>query len=171
MIRWIIQKKIDSIERQYGVSMEYVRYTLKHSLPSFLKFAKMLGVSQCRRALPVVPYHVARIVAARHADCGPCVQFEIGDAKKAGVPSEILAIVVDGQPELLHEDAAAAYRFVEAVIMQDSGLDNLRASIVDRFGDAGLIELSMAIGACWFFPLYKRGLGFSASCSESNIMA
>ncbi len=149
--------------------MDYVRHIVRTSLRSFFKFTKILGVAEYRRVLPPEPYHVARIVATRDADCGTCLQSEVNEAKRAGLDHNMLKAVVDGNVDSLNEELADAYRFAEAVVTANGKDQELRERIRQRYGDEGLVELSMAMAVCRFFPVMKRGLGYATSCREVEI--
>ena len=99
MIRSLILKRLGSEERALGVSLDYVRYILRTSLSSFLKFSLFMPLSKNRRSLPASPYSVGRIVATRDEDCGTCVQIEVNLAKKAGVPIAVLQAVSCQKPD------------------------------------------------------------------------
>jgi len=165
MLRKIILSRITSTEKQWGVSLEYCRFIIRVSLRAAFKFAKFLAVDEYRRVLPPGPFYVARIVAVREADCGTCVQIAVSQAKKAGVPADVLRAVVEGKLEDLPEELRDACRFAEAVVTANGEDDTLRESIRLKYGDEGLIEMALAIPSCRTFPTVKRALGYAVSCS------
>jgi alkylhydroperoxidase family enzyme len=142
---------------------------LRTSLRASLKFAKFLAVDEYRRVLPPAPCYVARIVAVRDEDCGTCVQIAVNQAKKAGVPAELLQAVLEGNIDYLPEELREAYRFAEAVVTRNGHEDELRERIRQRYGDEGLIEMALAIASCRVFPVTKRALGFAVSCSAAPV--
>src|SRR5882672_8257514 len=115
MIRRIILSRIAAAEKQLGVPLDYCRFIIRVSLRAFFKFAKFLAVDEYRRVLPPGPFYIARIVTTRHEDCGACVQIAVNQAKKAGVPAELLRAVLDGRLDDLPEELRDVYRFAEAV--------------------------------------------------------
>jgi len=169
MIRWFIHRKLNAVERQLGVSIDYVRHIVKVSLPTFFKFAKMFSVANCRCAVPVSPFSVASVVGAKHADCGTCVQIAVNQAKQAGVPSEHIRAVLDGDAEHLPQELAEVYRFARGVVLANGEEDAYRESLRKRYGERGLIELSMSVAAGVYFPTLKRGLGYAQTCCQVNI--
>jgi alkylhydroperoxidase family enzyme len=169
MLRSLVRWKLASVERDLGESVDYLRFLLDTSFVGFVKFMKLLAVVDHRRKLPLDAHHVARIVAARDADCGPCVRIEIRLAKKAGVPTEILRAVVDRAPERLPERLADVYRFTESVVEARYDEAPLRERIRAAHGDAALAELALAIGAVRVFPTVKRALGYATSCSATDV--
>jgi alkylhydroperoxidase family enzyme len=165
MLRRLILGRIASAEKDWGVSLEYCRFILRVSLRAFFKFGKFLAVDEYRRVLPPGPCYVARIVAIRDEDCGTCVQIAVSQAKKAGVPAELLRAVLDGKLDRLPEELRDAYHFAEAVVTANGEEDTWRERIRLRYGDEGLIEMALAIASCRVFPITKRALGYAVSCS------
>jgi len=165
MLRRFILARIASAEKELGVPLDYCRFIVRVSLRASLKFAKFLAVDEYRRVLPPGPCYVARIVAVRDADCGSCVQIAVNQAKKAGVPAELLRAVLDGNLDGLPEELREAYHFAEAVVTANGEEDAWRERIRLRYGDEGLIEMALAIASCRVFPMTKRALGYAVSCS------
>src|SRR5262245_14662635 len=137
MLRWFIRKRLAAAEKRLGASVDYLRHILDVSLRAFLKFVKVMPLAEYRRSLPPGPYHVARIVATRNEDCGPCVQIEVNLARKAGVRPEVVQAVLAFNPAGLPDDLAEAYRFAEAVVTRNGAEDELRERIRRRHGEAG----------------------------------
>jgi alkylhydroperoxidase family enzyme len=171
VLRWIIRKKLDSVERDLGESADYLRFMVDASLPAFLTFTKVLAVAEHRRKLPADAHHVARLVATRDADCGTCVRVEIRLAKKAGVPLDVIRAVIGRAPERLPERLADVYRFTESVVTARYDEARLRERIRTAYGDAALVELALGIAACRVFPTVKRALGYATSCSAVDVEA
>jgi alkylhydroperoxidase family enzyme len=165
MIRRILLGRIAAAEKHLGVPLDYCRFIIRTSLRASFKFAKFLGVDEYHRVLPAGPFYVARIVATRHEDCGTCVQIAVNQARKAGVPAELLRAVLDGKLDALPEEVTEAYRFAEAVLTANGEEDAWRARVRLRYGDEGLIEMALAIATCRVFPTIKRALGYAVSCS------
>lgn len=166
MLRFLILRKLASVEREIGVSVDYVRHILRVSLGAFFRFAKVFPLAQYRRSLPLDMHVVAGIVAARDEDCGTCVQAGLNLARMQGVDSAILRAVIDREPDRLPESAADAYRFAEAVVTHSSETDRLRDLLRERYGEAALVELALAIAASRVFPVTKRALGYATSCAN-----
>jgi alkylhydroperoxidase family enzyme len=169
MLRRLILSRIASVEKQWGVSLDYCRFIVRVSLRAAFKFAKFLAVDEYRRVLPPGPCYVARIVAVRDADCGTCVQIAVSQAKKAGVSAEILRAVLDRRLDDLPEELREAYRFAEAIVTADGEEGALRERVRLRYGDEGLIEMALAIASCRVFPIVKRALGYAVSCSAVTV--
>lgn len=169
MLRRLIRWRIAAAEREVGESLDYVRHLLRVSLRAFFKFTKVMSLASYRRALPPGPYHVARLVATRDEDCGSCVQIEVNLARKVGVAAEHLRSVLDRKPDELPDDLADAYRFAEAVVTANGDESSWRERIRQRHGEEGVVELALAIASCRVFPITKRALGYSVSCSAVEV--
>ena len=169
MLRSIIRARLKKDEKRLGGSLEYVRHILRVSLPAFFKFIRIIPLAKYRRSLPAEPYHIARIVATRDEDCVTCVQIEVNLARQAGVAPELLQAALDRKPERLPDELADVYRFVEGVVSASGQEDELRQKIRQHFGEAGLVELSLAIASCRFFPITKRALGYAVRCCDGSV--
>lgn len=172
MVRWFLLRAISSTEAALGESLDYLRFILRASVGAFLKFVRLTGVSRYRRALPLAPFHVVRIAAAKYEDCGPCVQTTVTIAVKDGVPRDVLRAVVDGRPDDLPEELADTYRFVDRVMRKTYDEGELREKIRARYGargDEALAEIALVLSSARAFPVTKRVLGYATSCQQVSI--
>ncbi len=161
LVRW----KIRSAEKRLGEPLDYLREMYNHAPGAFWEFAKVAKASAYRSKLPAAPFHVARLVAVRMQDCGPCVQTCINLAKEDGVEPAILKAALDGNVDALPESLKDVYRFAEAVAAASGQEGEYRERLRQVFGEEAVIELAMAIALCQTFPILKRGLGHAKSCS------
>lgn len=169
MIKRIIHSRIAKMEQRLGGKLDYVRHIVDTSLPSFLRFVRIQPLSEYRRKLPLAPYYVARLAAARDADCGTCVQIEANLAKGEGMEIDQVLAAARGDLGNLSRDLRDVYRFTTAVV-QSTGEENaLRQTMQERYGEKGLVEMALAIGAARIFPEIKRTLGYATSCSLVDI--
>lgn len=169
MLRWLINKRLATEETKLGVSLDYARYILRASLRAFLKFTKIIALAEYRRAMPKEPFYAARIVAARHDDCGECVQIAVNQARKAGIDASLLQAVLADRWDQLPAEIADACRFAAAVLSASGEEDELRERIRQRHGEEALVELALAIAVGRVFPATKRALGYAKSCSRVSI--
>ena len=165
MIRTLARKRLDAAEQELGESHEYMRHILNTSLRAFVRFTRIFPISDYRRRLPADAYHVARIVAARDEDCGTCVQVEVNLGVNSKVAPEILQAVIDRKPEALPSRLRHVYEFVEALVEKTGGEEAHRDAVRCEYGEEGLVELALAIGASRFLPSVKRTLGYGTACS------
>ena len=166
MLRQLILRKLDAEERKLGgVSIDYLRHIARASLPAFFKFALFTPLAAHRRALPADAYHVARLAATQHEDCGTCVQIEVNLARRDGVPAEILRAAVERRPDDLPGSLADAYRFARAVVEAGGAEGEWRERVREHYGEEALVEMALGIAAARVFPTTKRALGYATSCA------
>ena len=169
MLGFVVRSKIRSTEKRLGVSMDYLRHVYDHAPDAFSKFEKLMPAAQHREKLPPAPYHVARLVATRQEDCAPCVQAVVNLAKEDGVEPAILSAALYGKVEELPESLLDVYHFAESVVTADGDDGTYRERVRKVFGEAGLVELALAIATCRVFPTLKRALGHAQSCSVVRV--
>jgi alkylhydroperoxidase family enzyme len=166
MLRQLILRQLDAEERKLGgVSIDYLRHVACTSLRAFFKFALFTPLAAHRRALPADAYHVARLVATRHEDCGTCVQIEVNLALRHGVAPVILRAAVDRRPDELPAPLADVYRFAEAVVEAGGAEGEWRERVRAHYGEEALVEMALGIAAARVFPTTKRALGYATSCA------
>ncbi len=172
VVRWLIDRYLRKKEAELGVSLAYLRHMAGTSIAHFLKFMCVMPLAQFRQALPAEVYHVARMVTARYEDCGSCLEAEVRLAKGARVSASILHSVLDENPCALPPELAEVYLFAEAVATSSGAEDEYRETLLRRFGDVGLVELSLAIAACRVVPTVKHVLGCttppSIACAQAG---
>ncbi len=169
MLKAIIERRIDAGARELGGSMDYMKDILRASFPAFRRFTRIFSIADYRGRLPADAYHLARIVAARDEDCGTCVQIEVNLARKAGVEREVLRAVIAFDPDALPPQLADTYRFVDAVVRSTGEDGALQGAVVEHYGQGGLAELALAIGASRFLPVVKRTMGHATACARVNV--
>jgi alkylhydroperoxidase family enzyme len=170
MLRQLILRQLDAEERKLGgVSLDYLRHVARTSLPAFFKFALFTPLASHRRALPADAYHVARLVATRHEDCGTCVQIEVNLARRDGVAPEILRAAIGRRPDSLPPPLADVYRFDEAVVEAGGEEGEWRERVRGHYGEEALVEMALGIAAARVFPTTKRALGYATSCALVSV--
>jgi hypothetical protein len=162
IIEWAIKKN----EKFLGVSLDYLRFIAKTSLPLFWKFGKILSFSNCRKAAPANDFHLATILATKHEDCGTCLQIAINLAKKDGASLEVIKAAAEMKPDSLSRNLQKTYAFALACLTPEGPSTKMREEILTHLGPKALVEISMGIAAARVFPTVKRSLGFAVSCSK-----
>lgn len=165
MFGFLIRRKIRSTEKKLGEPLDYLVEMFDKAPGAFWQFAKVAKAAGYRNALPAAPFHVARLVAVRIQDCGPCVQTCVTLAKKDGVESAVLKAALAGDFDALPESLRDVARFSEAVTNGSGEEDTYRERLRAVFGEEAMVELALAITLCQTFPILKRGLGHAKSCS------
>jgi alkylhydroperoxidase family enzyme len=165
MLNQLILKRLDTEERKLGASLDYLRRIMRASLAAFFKFSLFTPMSNHRKALAAAPYHVARLVATRHEDCGTCVQIAVNLARRDGVEAETLRAVLNRRPESLSPQLADVYHFTQSVVEASGEEENYRERLEKLYGERGMVELALAIASARVYPTVKRALGYAKSCS------
>lgn len=165
MLGFMVKRKIRSTEKRLGEPLDYLREMYDSAPDAFWRFAKVAKAAGERGNLPAAPFHVARVVAVRHQDCGPCVQTVVNLAKADGVEPAVLKAAVFGKVNELPETLRDVYHFAEAVAARTGDEETYRERLRKVFGDEAMVELALAIAMCQLFPILKRGLGHAKSCS------
>ena len=160
----LAHRAVEAAERDLGVPLDYLRHIADASLTAFVKFGLFTPLSKHRRHLPAAPYHLARIVATQHEDCGTCVQIEVTSALRAGVPETLVRAVVEGREDDLPAELAEVTRYARSVVAAAES-PGLRDTLRERYGEAGLVELALGIASARVFPTTKRALGYAQACS------
>jgi hypothetical protein len=115
-------------------------------------------------------YFVAKVVATRRSDCGPCLRLVYNMAKEAGIDEAVLrAALQDDVTGLNNRDQAEevnlAIRYANAVLDHDlPTVGELGEAILARWGRPTLNEIAGAIAFGQFFPTFKRGLLHAQAC-------
>lgn len=169
MLGWLVMRRLAAMERQLGVSLEYLRHLYRVSPRLFFKFARAAPLANCRRALPKAPFHIAALAAVKREDCGTCVQIGVNMALGDGVDPEQIRAAVEGRVDDLPDDLADVYRFAEAVSAASGDEELYREAIRTRWGEEAIAELALAIAGSRIFPTVKRTLGYATSCSKIAI--
>jgi alkylhydroperoxidase family enzyme len=169
MIRSLLAWRLAARERRVGVPLDYARDILRTSLRAFVKYALIMPMADHRQRLSAVECFTARLVATKEEDCGTCVQIVVNLARESGVPADTIHAILAGRVEALPESLQDIYRFTALVTRGDGDDDGLRERLRRRHGDAGLVDLALAIASSRVFPTTKRVLGRAVSCSEVRI--
>ena len=161
MIRALLRRSLDRAERQLGAPVDYLRYAAEHDPAAVVKFGLLQPATGHRKALPVEVYHAIRIAATHEADCGTCVQIEVGAAREAGVAVETVRAILAGTPP---EPLAAAVAFARATARgEDPTVE--RGRLRERYGDRGVVEAALAVTTAQAYPTMKRALGYATACA------
>ncbi|WP_372784203.1 hypothetical protein [Phenylobacterium sp.] len=169
MLKTLLSRQIDKLERLWGYDASYMRRVLAASPAAFLKFGFVTGLVD-RKAAPAEALAAAGIVGTLAEDCGPCTQIGVDMAAAGGVKPEILRAILAGDETAMGESAALAWRFARASLARDmDACDPLRDEIVRRWGDRGLVALGMALTTARMYPTLKYALGYGKACSRVTV--
>ena len=169
MIAQLMEQRFRSTERKTGESVDFLRDIYRASGAALVKFALFLPMAAHRRAAPADAYHLARLVAVLHEDCGPCLQTVVTQARRAGVNRDVIRATITGEAGALGDPLAIVHRFAEAVVSCDPEAADLSNMVADQYGNEALVDLALAIASTRVFPTLKRALGHARSCAATAI--
>jgi hypothetical protein len=169
MLSALITGQIDKLERLWGYDAGYLRLVLRANPMSALKFG-MVSQMVDRKALPAEMIAAAKIVGTLAEDCGPCTQIAIDMAAAEGVAPDVLRAILAGDETQMGETAVLGWRFARASLARDlEAVDPLREEIVRRWGEAGLVAVSLSLTAARMYPTLKYALGYGRACSKVTV--
>lgn len=166
MLKALLARQIDKMERRWGYDASYMRQVLAASPGSLLRFGLVAGVVDAQAA-PAAAIAAAKLVGTLAEDCGPCTQIVVDMAAAEGVAAPVLRAILAGEAAAMGEDAALAWRFASASLARDMiAADPLREEIVRRWGQRGLVAIGMALTTARMYPTLKYALGHGKACSK-----
>lgn len=166
MLKGFLLRYLDRFEKTWNYDPSYLRLVARTRPTSAVKF--LLGAAAAdRSAVPSEAYAAAGLAGTLAEDCGPCVQIGVDMASAGGVDPAILRAILAGDEAAMGETAALAWRFARASLARDlAAADPLRDEILRRWGEKGLVALSLALTASRMYPTLKYALGYGKACSR-----
>jgi hypothetical protein len=166
MLKRLLKRHIDRFERTWSYDASYMRTVLAANPISLLKFGLVAGMVD-RRAAPPEALAAAGIAGTLTEDCGPCVQISTDMAAASGVSPDVLRAILAGDEVAMGPVAALAWRFSRASLARDlEAVEPLRDEITRRWGDQGLVALSLTLTTSRMYPTLKYALGYGKTCSR-----
>lgn len=163
---WLQEKLIQANEKATGENGDYLRAFAKASSSGFWKFALTMPLVAHKKTAPNDLWHLARIAATQTEDCGPCLQTAVTFAQKDKVDAGVIkaALGQQGGANLTPiQDAAVA---LGRYVANGPPLTEEQRQLLEReIGPTIMAELVATSAAVRIFPAFKRGLGYSKSCS------
>jgi hypothetical protein len=169
VIAAFLERRLDRHEEQLGESLDWMRHILRRSLAAFRKVVRFMPMADHRARAPKDVWHVARIAAIRHEDCGPCLQIIVNEAVHDGVPPTVVRAALSNDAAALGPRLDLARRFAMAVASHAEESEDLRRQLVAEIGEDALVDLALTIAGVRVYPTIKRALGYAKSCKLVEI--
>lgn len=169
MRKFLARRTLKAFADHYHYDVSYMDHMLTVSPAAMFKFAKLTQLSQHREAAPVEATFAAKLVGALLEDCGPCVQLVVDMAAEAGVPLASTEAVLTRDAKSMDENTQVAFRFADALAHRSLELDEAREAVRLRWGDAGVIDLTLSMQIGRVYPMVKVGLGFGKTCQRVQV--
>lgn len=169
MLKAFLSRQLARMERQFDYDASYMRQMLNVSPATFVKFGFVTQLVD-RKAAPGEILAAAGIAATLVEDCGPCTQISVDMATAQGVDPAVLRAILAGDEQAMGDVAALGWRFARASMARDmETADPLRDEIVRRWGDKGLLAVSLAITTGRMYPTLKYAMGHGKACSRVTV--
>ena len=170
MFKWLVRKQLEAFERKWHYDMGYVREILDEAgLKAILPLQALQKLGSYRGGVPLNAYAGAGITAARHADCGPCLQLGVSMARAEGVSDDVIRALLRRDLQALPKEALLGLELAEATIARDGSGDDARQEILRRWGRAGLTALAYAIVTAQAYPAFKYAIGHGHTCVRVRV--
>ena len=164
MRSWIARRMLRAASNRYGYDTSYLEMMLAESPSAFFKFASVMKAANHREVVPIEACFAAKLVGALAEDCGPCTQLVVDMALEAEVPKDQIEAVLRRDLRAMNSTTSLGFRFADAVVRRSADDDTHRDAIRDRWGEKGVIDLTLALQMGRMFPMVKSGLGYAKEC-------
>jgi hypothetical protein len=169
MRSWIARRMLRSYSKRYAYDTSYLDMMLRESPAAFFKFAPLMKASRHREVVPIEASFVVGIVGAKAEDCGPCTQLVVDMALEAGVPKDQIEAVLRRDLRAMRSDVLVAFRFADAIARRSLDDGEHREAVRARWGQKGVIDLTMALQMGRMFPMVKAALGYAKECRRVSV--
>jgi len=156
---------LSGFANRYDYDVSYLENMAEISPGAFYRYLLCTPMSQFRKKAPLRPYLLAKMVATKHFDCGPCLNLVINMAREANLEDKTIHAALSGRGHSLSDDDALAVHYAAGIVNQDAvSLKDAEIRIIERWGEAALVDLAIAVAFAAFYPIMRRGLGHAHSC-------
>jgi hypothetical protein len=166
MIRWFLNRQMKAFERSFDYDLSYAREIFEASRRAFWHFSRITAAAGFREVVSRDAWYAAKLAATLSEDCGPCTQLVVTMAERDGVNAATLRAILANDERSMPDEASLGFRFARAVLARDLGeSDRLRAEVLKRWGQRGLVCLALTIASSRTFPNIKYALGHGRACT------
>ncbi len=169
MRKFLARLALKRFAMRYNYDVGFMHYMLETSPAAFFKFASLAKLATHRDAVPKEAFYAAKILGALAEDCGPCTQLAVDMAQEARVPPDQIQAVLRRDLGAMSADTLVAFRFAEALTWRRRDLDHARQALRRRWGEAAVIDLTLAVQVGRIFPMVKAGLGYAKTCQAVQL--
>lgn len=169
MRAFFARKALKAFGLQYDYDVSYMQKMLEVSPAAFFKFIALTKLARHRERVPKEAFYAAKIVGALTEDCGPCVQLAVDMAQQAGMSPACIEAVVTRNLSAMDVDTVIGFRFADALVRRAPEEDDARAAVRQQWGDAAVVELTLATQVGRIFPMVKAGMGYGKTCQRVRV--
>ena len=164
MRKFIARRMLRAFGKRYGYDASYLEMMLKESPAAFFKFAPVMKAAAHREVVPVEASFAAKITGAMAEDCGPCAQLTVDMALEAGMAKDQIEAVLRRDIGAMRPETALGFRFADAIVHHSADDEQHRDAVRARWGEKGVIDLTMGLQMGRLFPMIKTALGYAKEC-------
>lgn len=163
-LRALARAGLRAFGRRYDYDTAYLAAMLEHSPGAFLAFTFLAPLTAYPTTAPAGALFAAKLVGAVSEDCGPCTQLVVNLAREQRVAEGELRAVLERDVERMGPDTRLGFRFAAAIIGRTGDEDAARDEVRARWGEAGVVDLTLAFAVGRVFPMTKAGMGYAHEC-------
>jgi hypothetical protein len=164
MRKFIARRMLRATAKRYGYDASYLEMMLEESPAAFFKFAPVMKASAHREVVPVEASFAAKITGAMAEDCGPCTQLTVDMALEAGMAKDQIEAVLRRDVGAMNAATALGFRFADAIVHHSADDERHRDAVRARWGEKGVIDLTVGLQMGRLFPMIKTALGDAKEC-------
>jgi hypothetical protein len=169
MLKFLARLGLKIFSKRYDYDVGYMHCMLDTSPAAFFKFAKLTGLARHNDAAPRDAFFTAKLVGAIAEDCGPCVQLVVNMSREAGIAADQIEAVLKRDRAAMNADIALGFQFADAVTRRSPSADEVREAVRAQWGDAGVVDLTLAVQISRVYPMVKFALGYAKTCARVRI--
>jgi hypothetical protein len=169
MRKFIARRMLRAFSKRYGYDMSYAETMLRESPSAFFKLAPLMKASAHREVVPAEASFAAKITGELAEDCGPCTQLCVDMALEAGMAKDQIEAVLRRDVRAMTPDVLLGYQFADTVVRRSLEDETIRDAVRARWGDKGVIDLTMALQMGRLFPMLKLALGYAKECRRVTV--
>ncbi len=169
MRSFIARRMLRAAAKRYSYDTSYLEMMLKESPTAFFRFAPVMKAAAHREVVPVETSFAAKLAGAMAEDCGPCAQLVADMAIEAGMAERQVAAVVRRDVAAMSPETAVGFRFADAILRRSTDDESCRDAVRARWGEKGVIDLTMALQLGRMFPMLKLALGYAKECRRVTV--
>jgi len=155
--------------QHYSYDATYLQTMLREAPNAFFKLAPLMKASSHREVIPVDANFAAKITGAMAEDCGPCTQLTVDMALEQGMAKAQIEAVLRRDLRAMNQETRLGFQFADAIVHRSADDETVRDAVRARWGEKGVIELSMALQVGRIFPMLKLALGFAKECRRVSV--
>lgn len=162
MITAWLKRRFDRMGRTFDYDVGYMHELIDADPVAGRKFALAMPFFSQPPKVAKNAFWAAKLVACKHADCGPCLRLVIEMARRSGIEQQVIRDTLLATPS--DSDAALGQAYANAVLNNAPELAGLIDEIERRWGRKGLANMSTSVMSGLFYPTFKRGFGHGIAC-------